>query len=88
MPQQRGNRGYCIEQKQSDGTAFLFIGVALPNSISVLQLLDVGSATLMLDMVEIGKVGTTLLVVLENSCCLNTLDAISLKVRCHLVEYK
>ena len=55
---------------------------------SALQLLDIGSATLMLNMVEICEVGKALVVGLEDGCCLNSLNAISSKIWGHLVEDK
>ena len=56
--------------------------------VCVLQLLDVGSAALMLDIVEVLEVGLTLMVIFENGSCLNALHAILNKVGCHLVEDK
>lgn len=51
-----------------------------------LQLLDEGAATLVLNVVECGKIGKTLMVVFENGGRLDPLDAILGKVRRHLVD--
>ena len=53
-----------------------------------LQLLDKRSSAFMLYVVDDYEIRLTLMVGLEDGCCLHTLNAILGEVGCHLVEYK
>lgn len=52
----------------------------------LLQLLDIGSATLVLNMLELGEVGEALVVGFQDARGLDSLDTILGEIRSHLVE--